>query len=547
MNGRYPRDSWATRSEVFSSHGMAATSQPLATQAALRILQDGGSAVDAAIAANAALCVVEPTGAGLGGDLFAMLWDPEEKAVKGLNASGGAPTAATRGWFEGKGYDRIPDQGPLSVSVPGAVGGWSALHERYGRLPMAQLLAPAVSLANSGFPVSEVIASEWAKEGERLADEPGFAATFLPSGEAPAKGLPFRNPALGRLLQQIGEHGSQVFYQGPVARSMAETVQQAGGLLAEQDLAAYKPEWVEPVSVDFQGKTVWQLPPNGQGLVASQILKLIEPWDLSKAGFGSPEHVHLLVEAKKLAFADRARWFADPSFEKVPTAQLVDSAYLNSRRRLIDPQRAASQAEPGDPRLDKGDTVYLTVADEQGMMVSLIQSNYAGMGSGVVPVGLGFSLQNRGALFSLQPGHANVIAPGKRPFHTIMPGFVTRDGAPWLSFGVMGGAMQPQGQVQILLNLLVFGMNLQAAGDAPRIRHDGSAGPTGKPAPEGSGVVHLEPGFPEGTAEALADRGHEVRIGQGSFGGYQAIAYNPVDRFWRGASEYRKDGQASGY
>jgi len=547
MSGRYPRESWATRSEVFSSHGMAATSQPLATQAALRILQQGGSAVDAAIAANAVLCVVEPTGAGLGGDLFAMLWDPKEKAVQGLNASGPAPTAATRSWFEGKGHERIPDQGPLSITVPGVVGGWFALHERHGRLPMAQLLETAVTLASEGFPLTEVIAAEWAREGERLAEQPGFAANFLPSGRAPQKGERFRNPGLARLLSQIGENGQHVFYQGPAARNMAETVQQAGGLLAEQDLAGYKPEWVEPVSVDFQGKTVWQLPPNGQGLVAAQMLKLIEPWNLQQAGFGSPEHVHLLVEAKKLAFADRARWFADPAFERVPTQGLLDKAYLDERRRLLDPQKAARTASAGEPRLDQGDTVYLTVSDEQGMMVSLIQSNYMGMGSGVVPVGQGFSLQNRGALFSLQPGHANVIAPGKRPFHTIMPGFVTREGEPWLSFGVMGGGMQPQGQVQILLNLLVFGMNLQAAGDAPRIRHDGSAGPTGKQAPEDGGVVNLEPGFPEGTAEALADRGHQVRVGQGHFGGYQAIAYNPVDRLWRGASEYRKDGQASGY
>ncbi|MCP1728536.1 gamma-glutamyltranspeptidase/glutathione hydrolase [Natronospira proteinivora] len=547
MSGRYPRESWATRSEIFSSHGMAATSQPLATQAALRVLRSGGSAVDAAIAANAVLCVVEPTGAGLGGDLFAMLWDPNEKAITGLNASGGAPTAGTRSWFEGKGHERIPDQGPLSISVPGAVGGWFALHEKHGRLPMSEVLATAVSLAEEGFPVSEVIAEEWAREGERLAEQPGFAATFLPSGRAPRKGERFRNPALARLLGQIGENGEQVFYQGPVARSMAETVQQAGGLLAEQDLAGYKAQWVEPVSVDFQGKTVWQLPPNGQGLVAAQMLKLLEPWDLKSAGFGSPDHVHLLVEAKKLAFADRARFYADPDFERVPVQGLLDEAYLNERRTLIDPTKAARSVSAGEPRLDAGDTVYLTVADESGMMVSLIQSNYMGMGSGVVPVGLGFSLQNRGALFSLQPGHPNVIAPGKRPFHTIMPGFVTRDGEPWLSFGVMGGAMQPQGQVQILLNLLVFGMNLQAAGDAPRIRHDGSAGPTGKTAPEDGGVVNLEPGFPEGTAEALSDRGHQVRVGQGHFGGYQAIAYNPVDRLWRGASEYRKDGQASGY
>jgi len=526
---------------------MAASSQPLATQAAVSVLQEGGSAVDAAIAANAVLCVVEPTGAGLGGDLFAMVWDPKDRSLKGLNASGGAPGSATRGWFEGKGYEQIPDKGPLSVSVPGAVGGWFALHREYGRLAMRRLLQPAVEFARDGFPLSDVIATEWEAESRRLSEEVGFAGTFMPSGRAPRKGERFRNPGLARLLESIGNDGEQVFYQGPVARSMAETVQQAGGLLAEQDLAGFKPEWVEPLSVDFQGKTVWQLPPNGQGLAVLQMLKLLEPWDLSQYGFGSPEHVHLLVEAKKLVFADRARYYADPAFDKVPSEKLISKAYADERRRLMDARKAATACEAGDPALDKGDTVYLTTSDSDGMMVSLIQSNYMGMGSGVVPVGLGFSLQNRGALFSLQAGHPNVVAPGKRPFHTIIPGFVSRDGEPWLSFGVMGGAMQPQGQVQVLLNLLCFGMDLQSAGDAPRIRHDGSAGPTGKPADDKGGVVNLEPGFPEGTAEALTDRGHQVQVGQGHFGGYQAIAYNPVDKIWRGASEYRKDGQASGY
>lgn len=547
MSVRYPRQSWATRSEVFACNGMAATSQPLATQAAVSVLQEGGTAVDAAIAANAVQCVVEPTGAGVGGDLFAMVWDPTGREVKGLNASGGAPQAASRSWFEGKQHEAVPDRGPLSVTVPGAVAGWHALHRDYGQLPMRRLLQTAVSLARDGFPLSEVIADEWAAEGERLGGQPGFDATFLPAGRAPKKGERFRNPGLARLLESIANDGEQVFYQGPVARSMAETVQQAGGLLAEQDLAGYKPEWVEPLSVEYQGKTVWQLPPNGQGVTALQMLRLLEPWDLAKAGFGSPEHVHLLVEAKKLAFADRARFYADPAFERLPVAELISKAYTDQRRRLIDSAKAARQVEPGDPSLDRGDTVYLSTADSDGMMISLIQSNYMGMGSGVVPVGQGFSLQNRGALFSLEAGHPNVIGAGKRPFHTIMPGFVTREGEPWLSFGVMGGAMQPQGQVQILLNLLCFGMNLQAAGDAPRIRHEGSPGPTGRPAAEDGGTVHLEPGFPDGTAEALADRGHRVQVGQGHFGGYQAIAYNPVDRIWRGASEYRKDGQAAGY
>lgn len=547
MSLRLRQETGASRSEVFAGRGMAATSQPLATQAAISLLREGGSAVDAAIGANAVQAVTEPTGAGVGGDLFAQVWCPDDRRLHGLNASGAAPQAAGRSWFESSNHPHVPDTGGLSVTVPGAVDGWFELHQRFGRLPMRRILQHAVDYARDGFPVSEIIAAEWAFEARRLGEQPGFAETFLPAGRAPRKGERFRNPGLARTLESLANDGRQAFYQGPAARAMAEAVQAAGGLLAEQDLAGHHSEWVTPVSAEYKGKRVWQLPPNGQGLAVLQMLQLLEPWDLSRYGFGSPEHLHLLVEAKKLAFADRARYYADPAASDVPVEALLARQYANERRTRIDPERAAGDAPAGDPALDRGDTVYLATADADGMMVSLIQSNFVGMGSGVVPRGLGFSLQNRAAGFSLQPGHANVIAPGKRPFHTIIPGFVTRDDEPWLAFGVMGGAMQPQGQVQVLVNLLEFGMNLQAAGDAPRFRHEGGAAPDGRGDDGSGGTLHLEPGFAPETVNALGARGHQVREATTGFGGYQAIAFNPVDHIWRGASESRKDGQAAGY
>jgi gamma-glutamyltranspeptidase/glutathione hydrolase len=536
---------FASRSEVIATHGMAATSQPLATQVALDVLEQGGSAVDAAIAANALLGLVEPTGNGIGGDLFAIVWDAESEALHGLNASGRSPKNLSLEWFRENGYESIPPRGPLPVSVPGTVDGWFELHERFGKLPMDKLLEPTIQYAREGFPVTEVIAHYWRLNAEVLADYPNFADVYLPGGEPPAKGDIFKNPQLASTLERIAEGGRDAFYEGEMAQTMAEHVQEQGGFLSVEDLAAHESEWVKPVSTDYRGHTVWELPPNGQGIAALQMLNILEGYDIASMGFGSAEYVHAFVEAKKLSFEDRARYYADPDFADVPVEKLVSKQYAGERRKLIDPDEAAESVPAGE--LEEGDTIYLTVADDEGNMVSLIQSNFRGMGSGMVPPGLGFNLQNRGELFSLDPDHPNRFEPGKRPFHTIIPAFVTRDGEPWLSFGLMGGAMQPQGHVQVLVNLIDFGMNLQEAGDAPRIRHVGSSTPTGKPMMSGGGIVNLESGFPYETRRALDNMGHDVSFSSGGYGGYQAILKDSATGVYYGASESRKDGQAAGY
>ncbi|MFU8822150.1 MAG: gamma-glutamyltransferase [Gammaproteobacteria bacterium] len=529
-----------------ATHGMAATSHPLATQVALDILKQGGSAVDAAIAANAALGLMEPVACGVGGDLFAIAWDAESRQLHGLNGSGRSPRGLELQWFLDNGYESIPPLGPLPVSVPGAVDGWFELHAKFGRLPISAILAPAIGYAREGSPVPEVIAQHWASDADRLKAYPGFAEVFMPGGRAPRKGDIFRNPALADTYARIAAGGRDAFYRGDIAHTISDYVQANGGFLDRDDLAGHRSEWVAPVSVNYRGYDVWQLPPNGQGIAGLQILNLLEAWDIGAMGFGSAEYLHLLVEAKKLAYEDRARFYADPAFADVPVAALVSKAYADVRRALIDGQRAARSCPHGDPGvLERSDTTYLAVADGDGNMVSLIQSNYRGMGSGMTPPGLGFVLQDRGELFSLQPGHPNVYAPGKRPFHTIIPAFVTRDGEPWLSFGVMGGGMQPQGHVQVLVNMIDFGMNLQEAGDAPRLRHDGSSEPTGTRMTDG-GVVRLERGFPAATVAALERRGHRVQVvDDGGYGGYQAI--RKQGQVWIGASESRKDGHAAGY
>jgi gamma-glutamyltranspeptidase/glutathione hydrolase len=542
---------FATRSEVIAQNGMAATSQPLATQIAIDTLKRGGSAVDAAIAANAALGLMEPTGCGIGGDLFALVWDAKNQKLYGLNGSGRSPKALSLKQLKAelKKLDRttIPPRGALPVSVPGAVDAWFALHGRFGKLPMADLLAPSIAYAREGFPVSDVIAYYFERNARVLADYPGFKETYMPGGRTPRKGEVFRNPDLAKTYSAIAAGGRDAFYRGDIPRIVEEYVRANGGFLAAADFAAHSSTWVEPISVSYRGYDVWQLPPNTQGLATLQILGILDGFDLKAMGFGSAEYLHVFAEAKKLAFEDRARYLADPEFAKIPRTALLSKEYLAKRRALISRERAATEYAAGDARLDKSDTIYLTVADRDGNMVSLIQSNYRGMGSGMTPTGLGFILQNRGESFSLNPGDANMYAPGKRPFHTIIPGFVTKDGKPWLSFGVMGGAMQPQGQAQVLVNLLDFGMNLQEAGDAPRVRHDGSSEPTGERMKDG-GTVMLEPGFSPGAIEALEALGHRVRIGNdGDFGGYQAILRDPASGVYFGASESRKDGQAQGY
>ena len=539
---------FATRSEVHAPHAMAATSHPLATQVALDVMKAGGSAVDAAIAANAALGLMAPTGNGIGGDLFAIVWDPKTRRLYGYNGSGRSPRSLTLEEFRRRGLEEVPSHGPLPVTVPGTVDAWFALHGRFGRLPMARNLEPAIRYAREGHPVHEVIAYYWERSVPRLSKWPGFSEQFTIDGRAPRTGETWRNPNLADTLQKIADGGRDAFYNGEIARTIDAYFKANDGFLSYEDLAAHAGEWVEPVSTRYRGHDVWELPPNGQGIAALQILNLLEPYDLKSYGFGSPEHVHLFVEAKKLAFADRAASYADPDFHRIPVERLVSKEYARERGRLISMDRAMPAAEPGViPQLNEGDTIYLTTADADGMMVSLIQSNYRGMGSGMAPPGLGFILQDRGEQFVLKEGHPNSYAPGKRPFHTIIPAFVTRDGEPWLSFGVMGGAMQPQGHVQILLNLIDFGMNLQEAGDAPRIQHDGSTEPAGQATPMADGGrVELETGFPYETVRELMRKGHSVRFAAGPYGGYQAIMRNPHGG-WTGASESRKDGQAAGY
>ncbi|MFO7653672.1 MAG: gamma-glutamyltransferase family protein [Candidatus Krumholzibacteriia bacterium] len=541
---------FATRSEVFAPSAMAATSQPLATQAALEILRRGGTAVDAAIAANACLALMEPTGCGLGGDLFAIVRDGATGELHGLNASGRSPRGLSLERLQEEvrklGLERIPPRGALPVSVPGCVDGWFTLHERFGRLPMTEVLAPAIRYAREGFPVSELIAHYWQLSVPVLRDQPGFLECFTVDGRAPSKGEMWRNPALARTLEILTREGRDAFYEGEIARTIAGAVQAAGGFLTVDDLAAHTSTAVAPVSAEYRGWRVWELPPSGQGIAALQILNLLEGFDLRGAGFGSPDHVHWFVEAKKLAFADRARFYADLDFARVPVAGLISQEYADERRPLIDPRRAARAVDAGNPALHDGDTVYLTVADADRNMVSLIQSNYRGIGSGICPPGLGFGLQDRGELFDLTPGRANTYAPGKRPFHTIIPAFAEGPDGQLLSFGVMGGATQPQAHAQIIVNLADFDLNLQEAGDAPRILHSGSSQPTGTVMTDG-GVVFLESGFPYATERELVERGHVLQRDVGSFGGYQAILFDPRQGVYVGASESRKDGQAAGY
>ena len=540
---------FATRSEVIAPQAMAATSHPLATQIALDVMKQGGSAVDAAIAANAALALMEPTGSGIGGDLFAIVWDPRTRKLHGYNGSGRSPKSLTLEYFQRQGITHIPPHGPLPVSVPGAVDGWFALHARFGALPMAEVLAPTIGYARDGHPVHQTVAYYWDLSVPRLAKWPGFSEQFTLGGRAPRTGEIWKNPNLADTLQKIADGGRDAFYKGAIARAIDAYFKANGGFLGFDDLATHTGEWVEPVSANYRGVDVWELPPNGQGIAALQMLNILEGFDFSKIAFGSAEHLHLLVEAKKLAFADRARWYADPAFQPAPVARLISKDYADARRRLISPGKVLREVQPGTPKeLQEGDTVYLTTADKDGMMVSLIQSNYRGMGSGMAPPGTGFILQDRGEMFVLKPGHPNTYAPGKRPFQTIIPAFITRYGKPWVSFGVMGGAMQPQGHVQIVMNLVDFGMNLQEAGDAPRLHHDGSTEPTGQNTMmDGGGVVQLESGFPYETVRGLMRLGHRVEWALGPYGGYQAIARDPESGVYYGASESRKDGQAAGY
>ncbi len=544
---------FATRSEVIAANGMACTSQPLATQVAIDILKSGGNAIDAAIAANATLGLMEPTGNGIGGDLFAIVWDAKTKKLYGLNASGRSPLSLSRQHFIDRGLSEIPPYGPLPITVPGCIDGWFELHNRFGKMPMEQVLAPAISYCNEGFPVSELIAFYWEYGKRRLKDFPGFAATFLPNGRAPKKGEIFKNPRLGRTLSIIANKGRDAFYEGELADVMDAFCRREGAFLRKADLERHQSIWIEPVSTNYRGYDVWELPPNGQGIAALQMLNIIEGYDLTAMGHNSVRYLHTLIEAKKITYEDRARFYADPTFVEADIRRLISKMYADGRRKQIEPDRAARSYPPGpidwhyiDQKLREADTIYLTVADKDRNMVSLIQSNYRGFGSGLCPDGLGFCFQDRGELFALEKGHPNVYAPGKRPFHTIIPAFVTKNGQPFMSFGVMGGDMQPQGHVQILCNIIDFGMNLQEAGDAPRFHHTGSSEPTGGTMEDG-GQVALESGIGLETRRGLSLIGHCIRHAVGGYGGYQAIMYDVERNVLIGASESRKDGQAAGY
>jgi len=489
---RVTGEDFTSRSEVIAAHGMVASSHPLATQIGLEILKQGGSAVDAAIAVNAALGLMEPTGNGIGGDLFAIVWDAKSKKLYGLNASGPAPKKLSLEYFQKNNLSEYPEFGPLPVTVPGAVAGWSELHKKFGKLPIDRLFKPTIAYAREGFPVTETIAYYFALNKQRFQDYPNFKEVWMANGDVPKTGDIFKNPALGNTLETLADKGLSEFYTGDIARITADFIQAQGGFLSYDDLASYRPEWVQPISTDYRGYEVWELPPNTQGLATLQILNILEGFNLAELGLYSTEYIHLFIEAKKLAFADRAKFYADPRFAKLPIETLLSKDYATKRRQEINPKKAALVDASGLPQY--GDTVYLTTADQDGNMVSLIQSNYSGMGSGMTPPELGFMLQNRGTLFSLDPKHLNVVAGGKRSFHTIIPAFVTKDGDPYISFGVMGGATQPQAQAQVLINIIDFGMNLQEAGDAPRIVHSGSSQPSGERMRSG-GTVSLESAF----------------------------------------------------
>ncbi|NOQ24315.1 MAG: gamma-glutamyltransferase [Bacteroidales bacterium] len=535
---------FATRSEVIAKHGMAATSQPLATQVAIDILKKGGNAIDAAIAANATLGLMEPTGNGMGGDIFAIIWDAETQRLYGLNGSGKSPKSLSLEYFKENGYEKIPAFGPLPVSVPGCVDGWFEMHKKFGKLKMTEILQPAIDYAREGFPVSELIAYYWNGNTRSLAKFPGFKETYMPNGKAPAKGEVFKNPYLANTLEKIAKGGRDVFYKGEIAVTIAKYMKEQGGFLSYEDLANHESEWVEPISTNYRSYDVWELPPNGQGTAALQILNILENYDIASMDFGSTEYIHTFTEAKKLAFEDRAKYYSDPAFNELPIDQLISKEYAAERKELINPNRAAKDYPAGE--LEQGNTIYLTVADQYGNMVSLIQSNYRGMGSGMIPTELGFGLQDRGELFSLDAKHMNCFEPGKRPFHTIIPAFITKDGKPFMSFGVMGGSMQPQGHAQIVVNMVDFGMNLQEAGDAPRMRHGGSSQPTGEKMTNG-GTLFLESGIDNEVIRDLMKKGHKVNFTVGGFGGYQAIMFDEKNGVYYGASESRKDGQAAGY
>jgi gamma-glutamyltranspeptidase / glutathione hydrolase len=535
-----------TRSAVLARNGVIATSQPLATAAGLKVLQDGGNAIDAAVTAAAVLSVVEPPMNGPGGDLFAIVYSAKDRKVHGLNASGRAPSGATPEEFKKRNLDRIPLRGELSVSVPGVVDGWNELLTKHGTRTLAQALAPAIKYARDGYAVSEIIASQWKEVENVLARDPKAAAVFLPGGKAPAPGDVFKNPQLAASLELIAQGGRDVFYKGAIAKAIAEDMQRRHGLLTAKDLADHHADWIDPISTTYRGYQVLELPPNTQGVTALEMLNILEGFDLKSLGHNTAASLHLMVEAKRIAFADRGAWVGDPSTTPAKAIErMLSKDYAAERRKEISPDKAAAAYKPlalegrttpaaGDEPTNHGDTVYLTVADSQGNVISLIQSLFEAFGSGIVAGDTGIVLHDRGNLFSLTPGHPNEIAPGKRPFHTLIPAMVLKDGAPWLSFGVMGGDMQAQGHAQVLANLIDYGMNIQEAGEAPRFRHSNNG-------------LALETPFSGDVRSELTARGHHIIGGRDAWGGFQGILIDPKTHVLMAGSDPRKDGIAAGW
>lgn len=538
---------FATRSVVFARHGMIAAAHPLAVDAGLQILRKGGNAFDAAIAVNAALGFLEPVSSGIGGDVFILVWDAKTRKLYGLNGSGRAPKGLTADKVPPDADGTIPLYSPYAWTVPGVVRGWFDLHDRFGKLPIKEIFAPAIAMARDGEPVPQVIAAAWERSARVFKDKPGFSEVFLPGGKAPAEGEVFKNPALAKAYELLAKDGADAYYKGPIAASIVAFSQKNGGFFSAEDFASHRSEWVEPIGTTYRGVTLWELPPNSQGLAALQMLNILERYDLATMGRDSADFWHVMVEAKKIAFEDRAKYYADPAFAKVQVKGLLSKDYAGERAKLLDMRRALPRIDAGAPALADGDTTYFAVADEEGNMVSMIQSNYTGFGSGYCVADWGFGIQDRGGLFSLKAGSPNRLEPGKRPFHTIIPAFLTKDDRPWIAFGVMGGDMQPQGHAQIVVNLVDFKMNLQEAGDAARYYHTGSSEPTGTLMTTG-GVLHLESDVSPEIRRELGRRGHRIEeINPQSFGGYQAVCRDPVTGVLSGATESRKDGCAMGY
>ena len=530
---RPARSPHSSRSEVIAPTGMVAASQPLAAQVGLDILKAGGNAIDAAVAVNAMLGLVEPNMNGAGGDLFAIVWDASTEQLYGLNATGRAPYEINRQVFARQGLDRVPGGGPLTWTVPGAVDGWDQLLERFGTMDFADVLAPAIRYARQGFPVSEIIQRQWVASESSLARWPDSAKTYLPNGRAPGVGEVFRNPGLANTYEAIAEGGRDAFYRGSIARRVVAFSEANGGYFTMRDFEDHTSSWVDPVTTNYRGYDVWEMPPNSSGIIALMMLNIMEGYDIASMGHNTAETLHVITEAKKLSFADRDTFVADADANRLPVNELISKAYAAARRALIDPARALSDVSAGDPS-EYSETVYLTVVDKDRNAVSLIESIFSNFGSGVVPGDLGFALQNRGTGFSLVDGHLNSLEPHKRSLHTNMPGFVTKDGRPLMPFGVMGGNMQPQGHVQVLSNIIDHGMTLQEAGDAARLRHQRS--------------VFVEPGISDDVIAELERLGHDVRrAGGGGMGGYQAIMIHPETGMLHGGTDPRKDGQAIGY